>query len=395
MASYAKPDEFDPENEEWSAYVEQMELFFEAHDVEDEKQVATLLSSVGASTYGLLRNLVQPLKPKDKTFDKIVEVLSDYYEPKPLVIAERFRFRRCVQKNDGTVAQFSADLKKLAARCDFGDRLDEALRDGFVSGIRDEACQRKLLSTDELTFARAQEIALNMEAAHRDTRQLRQSETPSTSSVHKVNERQEPSQSAQTACYRCKGMNHSPSECYFKTAKCHKCDKVGHIKKACRGSQPAARDKGKQNRNQQRVARYVMAEEEEEEVYCVNETGKRAFKANFAVNRRNVRMEVDTGAAVSIISEAMYKESFADVPLGGSNVTLKTYTGQVIPVRGQFVAKVTYGDQTADLPLIVVKGNGPALCGRNWLESILGNFQEKCGRDFTLTLQGHSWATCS
>ena len=66
MASYAKPDEFDPENEEWSAYVERMELFFEAHDVEDEKQVATLLSSVGASTYGLLRNLVQPLKPKDK-----------------------------------------------------------------------------------------------------------------------------------------------------------------------------------------------------------------------------------------------------------------------------------------------------------------------------------------
>ena len=44
MASYAKPDEFDPENEEWSAYVERMELFFEAHDVEDEKQVATLLS---------------------------------------------------------------------------------------------------------------------------------------------------------------------------------------------------------------------------------------------------------------------------------------------------------------------------------------------------------------
>ncbi|XP_062846979.1 uncharacterized protein K02A2.6 [Trichomycterus rosablanca] len=81
-------------------------------------------------------------------------------------------------------------------------------------------------------------------------------------------------------------------------------------------------------------------------------------------------MDIDTGAAVSIISEAMYRESFADVPLGGSNVTLKTYTGQVIPIKGQFVAKVTYGDQTADLPLIVVKGNGPALCGRNWLESI-------------------------
>lgn len=52
--------------------------FFEAHDVGDEKQVATPLNSVGASTYGLLRNLVQPLKPKDKTFDEIMEILSDY-----------------------------------------------------------------------------------------------------------------------------------------------------------------------------------------------------------------------------------------------------------------------------------------------------------------------------
>lgn len=370
MANYAKPDEFNPENEQWTAYVERMELFFDAHDVDKDKQVATLLSSVGASTYGLLRNLVQPLKPRDKTFDEIVEILSDYYEPKPLVIAERFRFRRCVQKPGATVAQFAAELKQLAARCDFGDRLDEALRDGFVSGIDNEACQRKLLATDELTFARAQEIALNMEAAHRDTRQLRQNEP--TSSVHKVHETQNPSPSAQAACYRCKGTNHSPNDCYFRTAKCHKCDKVGHIQRACRGSQPAARKKGGQNRNLDRATNYVIEGEKEEEegVFSVNETDRRAFKAKFAVNRRNIDMEIDTGAGVSIISEALYNESFADVPLGGSNISLKTYTGQAIPVKGQFLASVTYEDQTADLPLIVVKGNGPALCGRNWLDSI-------------------------
>lgn len=32
------------------------------------------------------------------------------------------------------------------------------------------------------------------------------------------------------------------------------------------------------------------------------------------------------------------------------------------------MAKVTYEDETADLPLLVVKGKGPSLCGRNWLE---------------------------
>ena len=84
MTNFAKPDEFNPDNEQWTAYIERMELFFEAHDIEEEKQVATLLSSVGASTYGLLQNLVQPLKPKDKTLAEIVKTLSDYYKPSTL-----------------------------------------------------------------------------------------------------------------------------------------------------------------------------------------------------------------------------------------------------------------------------------------------------------------------
>lgn len=137
MANFAKPDKFKPENEQWTAYVVRMELFFEAHDIGEDKKVATLLSAVSASTYGLLRNLVQPAKPKDKTFVQIVDILKTSYEPKPLVIAERFRFRRWVQKSNTTAVQFAAELKQLAARCDFGDKLEKAVRDGFVSGIHD------------------------------------------------------------------------------------------------------------------------------------------------------------------------------------------------------------------------------------------------------------------
>lgn len=317
----------------------------------------------------LPRNLVQPKKLKDLPLDEIVYILQAYYELKLLVIAERFRLRRYAQKNGATVAQFAAELKQLSTRCDFGDRLDEALRDSFVSGIQNESCQRKLLSTDGLTFARVLEIALKMKAAHRDTLQLRQSE-PTATSVHKVNEKQKFSQ---PAGYRCKGKNHSASDCYFKTTKCHKCDKVGHIQQACRADEFATRGKrGKQVKNQQKATGYVQAEDAnvDAEMFCINEMNKQAFKVNFAINQRNVLMEIDTGAADSIISEARYKKTFAHVPLGGSNVTLKTYTGQTIPVRGQFLAKVAYRNQSADLPLIVVKGDGLSLFGRNWLENI-------------------------
>uniref|UniRef100_A0AAV2KXD0 ribonuclease H n=1 Tax=Knipowitschia caucasica TaxID=637954 RepID=A0AAV2KXD0_KNICA len=240
MACFSqRPDEFKPEHETWSAYVERMELLFEAHDVDDGKKVPVLLSSVGAATYGLLRNLVQPDKPKDKTFDQVVTILRDYYEPKPLVIAERFRYRKCVQKSGQTATEYAAELRQLAAKCDFGDRLDD---DGFVSGVSSEACQRKLLSEDRLTFARAVELAVNMETAHRDAQQLR------------------------------------------------------------------------------------------------------------------------TGDDVTAVHK-------------GSSVALKGYSGETIPVKGQFIAKVTYGNQTADLPLIVVAGGGPSLCGREWLDQIRLNWK--------------------
>lgn len=157
---------------------------------------------------------------------------------------------------------------------------------------------------DGLSFTRALEIALNMEAAHRDTQQLRQSEPPVTS-VSKLNVKQKSSQPARTEYYRCKGKNHSTNECYFKSTKCHKCDKFGHIQKACRASGPAAQGKrGNEMKNQQKVKGYVQVDDADD-VLCVNEADGQAFKVNFAVNLKNVLIEIDTAAAVSM-SEAIY-----------------------------------------------------------------------------------------
>ena len=99
--------------------------------------------------------------------------------------------------------------------------MDEALpRDRFVSGIRNEACQRRLLSESNLTFARAFELALSMETAERDTQQLRGHDAR-PGQMHKVDV-QAANQTGRK-CYRCHGKNHSPQVCHFKDAKCHVC----------------------------------------------------------------------------------------------------------------------------------------------------------------------------
>ena len=128
--------EFYPDSGElFSAYVERVHLFLEANDIGEGKRVAVLLSAIGSKTYGLLRNLVAPAKPKDKSFSEIVAVQTKHCEPKPLVIAKKFPFH-CKQQTTGeSVSGHVAELRRLATNCEFGAYLEEALRDHFVCGL--------------------------------------------------------------------------------------------------------------------------------------------------------------------------------------------------------------------------------------------------------------------
>ena len=57
------------------------------------------------------------------------------------------------------------------------------------------------------------------------------------------------------------------------------------------------------------------------------------LKVNMVINGVSVGMEVDTGAAVSIISWAQQRTLLPDVTLHGSPVHLKTYTGERMLLR--------------------------------------------------------------
>lgn len=117
--------EFIPKAESWSAYIERLEQFFVANDISQEKQVATLLSVMGATTYGLLRNLIQPERPKDKSYKDIVDLLKSHFEPKPLLIPERVHFNHCIQRADEYLTEYAAELKQCAVSCEFGATLDD------------------------------------------------------------------------------------------------------------------------------------------------------------------------------------------------------------------------------------------------------------------------------
>eukprot|EP00731_Ephydatia_muelleri_P002940 Em0001g2940a len=143
--------------------------------------------------------------------------------PKPLVIAERFRFHKREQKTDETIRAYAASLQKLTEHCEFGNALDDTLRDRLVCGMKNEKVQRRLLMKRDLTFAAAVE---EMEIGEKDAAQFHGANT-TPAEVHQI-----PKKGIRVRCYRCDGT-HDARECWVTQEQCRYCEKRGHIERAC------------------------------------------------------------------------------------------------------------------------------------------------------------------
>ena len=84
-AIHGSVGEFDASKEDWTSYTERLQQYFAANDIPEEKQRAVLLSSCGPQTYNLLKSVLAPEKPTDKSFVQIVQLMKDYFQPKPCI----------------------------------------------------------------------------------------------------------------------------------------------------------------------------------------------------------------------------------------------------------------------------------------------------------------------
>ena len=112
-------------------------------------------------------------------------------------------------------------------------------------------------------------------------------------------------------------------------------------------------------------------------MYNIKSKASKPLIAGVKLNGIMTAMEIDTGASVSMMSE----ESFGSLRdsgtvLGQSHAKLFTYTGEQIPVAGAVDVRAEHNGQEVMLPLIVTKGTGPTLLGRNWLSSLPLNWKE-------------------
>ena len=384
MTTHGTIGPFEQGREDWTSYTERLEQYFTANGVEDAgKQRAILLSVCGAPTYQVIRNLVAPEKPTTLSFKEIVTLVREHYCPPPSEIVQRFMFNTRSQKEGETIAEYVADLRRISEHCKFGDTLDIMLRDRVVCGIRDGRIQRRLLAESGLTFKKAFEMCQATEMAEKNAQNLRPTTHPAKpSAVMSLHTRAQKKQST-IVCYRCNSNQHAATDCRFKTAECHKCGKKGHIAKACRSKarehlSPQGREpkqKGLRRTNQLTEEPGSQLADDESQVYGLFKvtTPKVApIQVQLRVNEVDMTMEVDTGAALSVMSSKKYQQLWKGhgPSIQPTDIRLTTYTGEKLEVKGNIQVQVQYQGQKKTLPLLIVAGAGPTLLGRNWLQHI-------------------------
>ena len=189
-----------------------------------------LITSMSLEVFALLQNLASPESVNDEamTYTRMKELLIRHLDPKPTVLAERFKFYHAKQVNGETTATYVARLRKIAAGCNFSD-FHARLLDKFIMGINNVEAQEYLLQSDlsTLTLNTAFEKVMAMDRSRREALILRSSGDnlgPSTASVNKLKDNE-------IVCRQCGLKGHKKRDC---KTKCFLCNRQGHVKKDCK-----------------------------------------------------------------------------------------------------------------------------------------------------------------
>ena len=240
--------------------------------------------------------------------------------------------------------------------------------------MRNQTVQKRLLVKADLDFAKALEIAEMEEMAIKDASELQLQAKPEP--VHHIEK------SARTT----NGMRSKDQLTDMsrpKEIRCWVCGKSGHIARRCRNKGKVQRRPFQQSRNSREA--HAISEESESQsdsevtghinvvnwlrVDLLRKTREnKPMLITVAMEGKGLEMEVDTGAAVSILPYREYERSFNHLALKPSRVKLKTYSGERITPKGELTMDAKIKGRI--YPLIVVDSPGPPLLGRDWMRVV-------------------------
>ncbi|XP_068738407.1 uncharacterized protein [Montipora capricornis] len=274
-------------------------MFFEVNALPGEKREPKILTLMGSKVYSLLRSISAPRKPKELSFTEIVDSLAQHLDLKPTIIAERYKFHKAAQGESESI---------------------------LLQSVVEKACAAELTEKE-------------------------------TSVVHGDSVVKKVERSTVPECFRCGKTNHTPDSCFHLKSRCHRCQKTGHIATKCTVTPLPQRPPVKRGtirgkmKKQGRIGNLQEVEAVEESVnksvwpmFTIVNSRRRCkeFIVPVVIEGKNVDIELDTGASVTIIPKNVWYDILATKPLKETDLKLRSYSGHKIPVVREAEVRVSH-----------------------------------------------------
>jgi hypothetical protein len=144
---------FNASTTEWDTYERIFTNFLKVNKIDEpadeaaeDRRKAMLFAVIGSKTVQLLTSLCVPADPDSKTFAELLKLLKDHFKPKTTVFAARHVFHARKQKDSENIAEYTADLRRLVAKCDYSNtNIESQLIEQLTEGVLNDTIRKKLI----------------------------------------------------------------------------------------------------------------------------------------------------------------------------------------------------------------------------------------------------------
>ncbi|XP_055620700.1 uncharacterized protein K02A2.6-like isoform X2 [Toxorhynchites rutilus septentrionalis] len=380
-------------------YVERLEHLSSFNGWTEENKKSVLIALTGSVVYDELKLIFPTVELATLKYEDMVKKLKERFDKVDPDMMQRFYFYNRFQKVDESAESFILSVKMQAELCNFQQFKETAIRDRLIMGLHDRELQKSLLMSETLTLDVIEKKLLSSELAKKQTKAM--SSEYRKEEVHSVKNRLGKKYGESSREYnrdkpyrgritygndrRVSFRNRSPSEARnssgYTNAICNYCKKRGHLRRDCYSLR---------NRNN---VHHVEKEEKDSSYDFKRSTGGCNSSGDesdgmeclmiSSVNRLHepclikvkvqnclLEMEIDSGSAVSVISEANCRRYFKGIPMCSSSRQLVVVDGARLKILGEIYVQVELNGRVAQQKLVVLKCSNifVPLIGRSWLD---------------------------
>lgn len=402
---------------EWTKWVQSFEICMTASGIaDDDRKLAMLLHMAGPKVQNIYSKLPDekqsqtPCGPlaagyimQPTAYEHAVDKLNEYFLPKQNDAYERHVLRLMRQEEDETIGAFVMRLRPQAEHCNFGENVDEHIKDQIIEKCRAPAMRREMLKHGDCDLEGILKIAKTFELVAKQEKVFAKAEpsAPSTSiatalDVNKIGvekkdmfKRKRFTGNA-TGCPRCGFANHRSADgkCPAMGKTCNRCQGKNHFANQCKSKMENRKSMTPASSTKQQDESYNSAESDpaakrmrsktetdvkyvadNDYVFCISTINEVDSTVKCTIGQVEATAVIDSGSKYNLLDYQTWtrlksKNVVVSNQQKGSSKSFKSYGGHALTVIGVFTAHIKAGSNETTAEFYVMKDVGKILIGR-------------------------------